>query len=316
MRKCIYTYRPLNINVPADDNTESKEHIIPYALGGSDAFVTYDCSKKSNNDFGRDIDAPFIKIPFVGFKRHELSIKGYGGDVPDIEMKASITDINKEGVLIFPYNDEPYVDTGIEVGGGILTGKMSFGGSPDRVKRAVADLIKKANRKGLQVMHEDLTPVFSANDISSKATAQNGKEVHVNLKLGIENFFEPWAKGIFKIVLGLGHTVLGEDWTFSPSGDKVRMTLVKPFPEWQHIGIKGSVMCQLPDEIKFLLRIKPNVHTLGVLPYENRMIAVVSLFGGETFDAIIDMGDDLGNKRVINDTLPKDLKMCFHIDLN
>jgi hypothetical protein len=79
IKRCLYTYRTLNQNTPPDDNTESKEHIIPYALGGSNAFVTYDCSKIANSDFGRNIDAPFIAIPLVGMKRHEFGLKGQSG---------------------------------------------------------------------------------------------------------------------------------------------------------------------------------------------------------------------------------------------
>jgi hypothetical protein len=44
------------------------------------------------------------------------------------------------------------------------------------------------------------------------------------------------------------------------------------------------------------------------------MAAVVSLFGGEIFEAIIDLGDDLGSCSIINGTLPSSMVICFHID--
>lgn len=59
MERCLYTYVELNENVPPNDWTASLEHIVPYALGGCDSFSIRYCSKKANNDFGRDIDAPF-----------------------------------------------------------------------------------------------------------------------------------------------------------------------------------------------------------------------------------------------------------------
>jgi len=58
MERCLYTYSELNKNCPPNESTASREHIVPYAIGGSDHFAIDYCSKKANNDFGRDIDAP------------------------------------------------------------------------------------------------------------------------------------------------------------------------------------------------------------------------------------------------------------------
>lgn len=315
IRKCLYTHSILNRNSPPDDNTESKEHIIPYALGGSNDFVTFDCSKKANNDFGRDIDAPFMAIPLVGMKRHEFAIKGQGGSVPPIEFKAKVMELNEEGTITFPHNGIPYMDLPLTSDGSMSEGKIAFAGSPDRVKVATKGLLQKANRKGLQVLTQDLAPITDATTLIENVTINTGQSVHVEMRLGIDNFFEPWEKGILKIVLGLGHKILGEQWTFSPSGDRIRLALVCPGTQWQSVGIKGDVLCKLPTEIKTLLRIKPNIHTVGVLPYTDcRMAAIISLFGGEVFDAIVDLGDDVGKYAATNDTLPRDMKICFHID--
>lgn len=315
IKQCLYTYRTLNKNTPPDDNTESKEHIIPYALGGSNELVTYDCSKIANNDFGRDIDAPFIAIPLVGMKRHEFGLKGQSGHIPPIEMKARVIELDKEGTMVFPYNGIPYVDLPLKSNGSMSEGRITFGGSPDKVKVAITGLLKKANRKGLQVLSQDLAPIADSTTMIENATRETGQSVHVQMQLGTDNFFEPWAKGVLKIVLGLGHKILGEQWTFSPSGDRIRMAIVSPITKWQSIGIKGNVFCQLPPEIRTLLRIKPNIHTVGVLPYnDHRMAAIVSLFGGEIFEAIIDLGDDVGRYAVIKDTLPSSMLTCFHID--
>jgi hypothetical protein len=76
MSNCIYCRAPLNNNVPPDDMTRSKEHIIQWALGGSEEVVTWDASRKYNNDFGRDIDAPFSNFLPLALKRHQLENTG------------------------------------------------------------------------------------------------------------------------------------------------------------------------------------------------------------------------------------------------
>ncbi|MCG2778417.1 MAG: HNH endonuclease, partial [Desulfobacterales bacterium] len=193
MKKCLYTYRVLNRNSPPDDNTESKEHIIPYALGGSNDFVTYDCSKRANNDFGRDIDAPFVALPIVGFKRHEFGIQGQSGNVPPIEMKATVVELNEEGTMVFPHEGKPYVNLPLKPNGSMSEGRIAFNRPPEKVKAAVNGLLKKANRKGFTVLAQDLSPITDSTTCTQSATRQTGQTVQVDMKLGIGNFFEPWA---------------------------------------------------------------------------------------------------------------------------
>ena len=51
MSHCIYCRGLLNKNDPPDDMTQSKEHIIPWALGGSNEFVTWDTMSKVQQRF-------------------------------------------------------------------------------------------------------------------------------------------------------------------------------------------------------------------------------------------------------------------------
>jgi hypothetical protein len=56
---CIYTGE----NFPETDRSE--EHIVPYAIGGSNQFTTIDVSKKANNDAGSQIDSILINSWFI-----------------------------------------------------------------------------------------------------------------------------------------------------------------------------------------------------------------------------------------------------------
>jgi hypothetical protein len=99
MARCIYCLAELNNKEPADDMTGTVEHIVPLSLGGSRAFGTTDTSKKYNNDFGRDIDAPFMNLPFLAIKRHMFGLKGYSGNFTAIEWKIRSTENGEPGTL-------------------------------------------------------------------------------------------------------------------------------------------------------------------------------------------------------------------------
>ena len=61
--------------------------------------------------------------------------------------------------------------------------------------------------------------------------------------------FEAWVRGIFKIVLGLGHIVLGPNWTFSAEGDRVRSVLFLLPKDWPRSSMQGFTTGCLPPGI-------------------------------------------------------------------
>ncbi len=73
---------------------------------------------------------------------------------------------------------------------------------------------------------------------------------------------------MFKVALGLGHLVLGSDWTFSANGDRLRAILVNETKDWPPFD---GINPPLPWEIERCLGIDQTVrnrhqHTLIVLP--------------------------------------------------
>jgi hypothetical protein len=98
--KCIYCKQEIR--------RPSKEHIIPYALGGrytSKEIVCGDC----NGRLGHDVDTILINWkPFV-WARNLLSLKGHGGDIPrfEIEDKEGRVYIAEPGWRLRPKDEPP-----------------------------------------------------------------------------------------------------------------------------------------------------------------------------------------------------------------
>ena len=314
MERCLYTYCALNKNSPPDEHTASREHIVPYAIGGSDLLAIDYCSKKANNDFGRDIDAPFIELPLIGFKRHLLGIKGYSGIVPDIVFQGKCTEINRECKIVFPFGGDVYPDFGIDVAGSLDSGRMSFSGSEERLRGAVTSMLQKASRKSLTALNDNLKPIYDFDDAMTFAEVESGKTLHFQISFGYNAFFVPWARGILKMALGLGARTLGRTWAFSPTADNLRMSLICDSAELANQPIRGAVMGKLPQTVKTLLGVRGGRHTLAVLPNDRGMVAYISLFGGEVFDAIIDLGSGPADVNVANDEAPANWECAFHID--
>jgi hypothetical protein len=314
MERCLYTYVELNHNPQADDKTASLEHIIPYALGGCDLFSIPYCSKKANNDFGRDIDAPFIALPVTGLKRHALGLKSYARIVPDIVFKGDCPELQRSCNIIFPYQGAAYADFGIDVQGSIDIGQITFSGSKDRLRAAVESLIKKATRKGLAVLSQQLESIATFDEMVEAATKATGETLHFRMNFGRDAFFVPWSKGIIKIAFGLGAFSLGSTWAFSPEADILRSCLICDAASFPNKSLRGTTLGRIPPEIARMIDVQPGRHTLAVLPHEDEMVAFISLFGGEMFDAIIHLGNGPANIKKVNDQLPATWKCVFHID--
>ena len=292
----------------------SLEHIVPYSLGGSGAFAIDYCSKKANNDFGSSIDAPFLELPLVGFKRHELGLHGYGGKVPDLVFQGECVELQKRAKVVFPYQGAPYADFGIQVSGGFADGKMQLSGTPERVKQAAKDALKKARNKGLTLKSAAFEPLTSVAEMLSMAQVSSGQTLHFDHVFDYETFFVPWARGITKMALGLGAKVLGKSWAFSASADKLRTALLLPPEELRTFPLSGEMQWRMPDALAHLLAPERGKHYLAVLPREHEMIAIISLFGGELFDCYVSLGTEPADVNLSNDRLPPGWECAYIID--
>src|SRR5580704_9863083 len=135
--RCIYSWTELNEDEPPNAATRSKEHIVPWAIGGSNGLVTYDACKKWNRDFGSLIDDPFTNTLPIAIKRHELKIKGKSGTIPPIVWQLRSTENNEPANLVITADGNISFTVGpvvIDEEHSKFT-KRLVTGSPDIVKR-------------------------------------------------------------------------------------------------------------------------------------------------------------------------------------
>ena len=320
MTRCIYCRSELNDNNPQDEMTRSREHIVPFAIGGSNAFSTFDVSKQYNNDFGRDIDAKFINLLPISIKRQMLHLVGQSGKVPPIVWRGKSTD-NGAPSTITIHNDWK-----VECEFDISTKRIdkqtheifSISGDADKVKGILSGMLEKYKKQGKRIYS------MSGEEIRKMDDFSNHYEIEENNHFGssVKAFdFDVWTRGIFKMILGLGHVLLGPEWTFSSDGgDRFRTVLTTERQHWPVNSMRGFATGELPSEIAHILGINQKVreknrHTLAILPYESETVAVVSLFGGKDVpEVLVGLGGETGKLAVVNETMNAKAPIGVQID--
>jgi hypothetical protein len=318
MAKCIYCRAELNDNKKPDDMTATWEDIVPVALGGASAFGTKDASKRYNNDFGRDIDAPFMNTPFMALKRHMFGLKGHSGVFPAVEWKIRSMANGEPGVATI--DEQGNVD--VRFGPVVIEDKRPkyterlVAGAPDEVRKILDGMMKAAKKRGEKFY------TWSGEKIQTASDFERHFEVEDTglLKATITFDFGAWVRGLFKIALGLGHVILGPDWTFSADGgDRLRSVLVLPPKDWPVSSMQGFTTGELPPQVAKVLGITSEVrtrnqHTLAVLPGKTPRVAI-SLFGGDNVpEAIFSLGTEQGLLASANEHLNPNARVGVRIN--
>jgi hypothetical protein len=292
--KCIYSWMDLNQDIPQNDYTQSKEHIVPWAIGGSDGLVTHDASKKYNNDFGSSIDEPFANTLPIAIKRHELGLKSQSGVIPPIVWQLRSRDTNEIGKITIDIDGNVSVkfDPIVVTEDHSSYQRRLVAGSPESVKRIFDGMLKAAHSRNQNIYDPNGDVIESWEDALAGAEIESSHAFSGNV---VALDFNAWNRGMFKMALGLAHLVLGPDWTFSADADRLRAVLVNERKDWPPFQ---GVNPPLPPEIERCLGIDQNVrtaqqHTLIVLP-GRQPLAVISLFGGSVPQFAISVGSVLG----------------------
>lgn len=309
MARCIYVpERELNDDRPPNERTKSIEHIVPWALGGSNGCTTEDVSRKANNDLGTEIDAPFSNLLPIASWRHTLKLEGQSGTIPPIVFDAVATKngtpakitLHADGRVDF--TPELHVQK-VQIGSGAE--KVAIGGQRVDVERVLKGMREKAERTGKKFHTFTGDPLASAADFENQYEAVELDEFKLLdfLPRFPEFNQKVWARGIMKMVLGLGHKVLGPEWTFGEWGNLVRRCLADDESQWPKKQLRGRLTCRLPRAISKVLGMTPPSvdryeHVVAILSADNNkpLMAVVSLFGGKNVpQAVIGIGPPRGS---------------------
>jgi hypothetical protein len=141
-------------------------------------------------------------------------------------------------------------------------------GSPEVVRPIFDGMLKKAKAKGQRIYTDQGKPLLTVDEMEEAAVV----EITDLTRFRIDPINrEIWIRGIAKIALGLCHHILGDAWSFSTDGDKLRSLLVLPPEQWPSEATKGMFAHNLPVEVERLLGVTPAVkaaqcHTLAIIP--------------------------------------------------
>lgn len=313
--------------IPPNDRTKSREHIVPWALGGSNLCATEDVSTKANSDLGTEIDAPFLNLLPIAFWRHRLKVEGQSGTIPPIIFDAVATANGTPARITFHADGRVDFVPDVQVQKTALAEgaeKMDIAGQHVDVDRVLQGMREKAERTGKKFHSITGDLLATADDFEQQYESVELDQFKISgIQARLPEFNQKvWARGLMKMVLGLAHKVLGPEWTFGEWGDRVRRCLSADESQWPKDEMRGRLTCRLPKAIRNVLGITPastarHEHVLAVLPADNKRewMAVVSLFGGKNIpQAIIGIGPPVGNLRVANDdTLPRQRPLGWRI---
>ena len=317
MTKCIY--RPsvaLNSDKPENDSTASLEHIIPFAIGGSNSLATMDACKKANNDLGSEVDAPFCNILPIAIKRHELAIVGQSGNIPDIVWSATSESGARARVTIHPdmsldFEMSPTVDTKTE--------NIFVSGTADRVKPIIEGILRGAKKRG-ETLHSTAGTVLSSLDDCLQVAEV---EIVDKVRCSVQYFdHEAWVRGLMKIALGVGHVLLGPEWTFSSDGELIRGYAVNKKEAWPKKRPRGYVYGEWPRSLRVPFGKTKDVrdamyHTVAISPQPDgeELYVAISLFGGLGVpEAFFSIGRKSGFLKVQGELMAAHLPIGFRVN--
>jgi hypothetical protein len=304
MTHCIYVpERELNDDRPPNERTKSIEHVVPWAIGGSNGCTIDEVSTKANNDLGTEIDAPFSNLLPIASWRHTLKIEGQSGKTPPIEFDGVATKNGTPAKITFHADGRVDFTPRLQVQRDqIAPGaeKIGVGGERLDVERVLTGMRQKAERTGRKFHTVAGDPLASAADFERHYEVVELDEFKLLDVLPRFPEFNQrvWARGIMKMVLGLGHKVLGPEWTFGEWGGLVRGCLADDESQWPKDRFRGRLTYRLPGTICNVLGMTPasierHEHVIAILPADNDkpMMAVASLFGGKNVpQAVIGIG--------------------------
>lgn len=150
---CPYTTKPVS------EIRASREHIVPDALGGPEAFALRACEAK-NSDYGSTVDSRLIHSPNVSFLTMSLGIKTRSGPAR-MRTRGELLSDGAPVDIVFSKNS---IDTRLrtpvvkDADTGEIVGVRGFG---DNAKKEFDAIQKRLRRKGREVTYTRSEPMDS-----------------------------------------------------------------------------------------------------------------------------------------------------------
>lgn len=290
---CVYC------NDDHDDASMTKEHVIPYALGGSDSLTIRTCARQ-NNDLGRDVDAPFLNLFTVRSKRFFLGLESTSGNPPTLDLSGVTWIDGKETPISYlirgDKKDLKLSHPSVERTSQGTSEQWQISGDPTAVRRILEGKIRQQSSLGKTVTLsdgsilrvEDLDKLFEER-VTVTQNPSILKQVEIDFLIPLR-FFS-------KLALATGYLHLGEPFGRSAIGSVLRSHM--SLENFGDARLRGAIW-PMTDSISSALEIlgSENEHTLVVMEGDPP-IFVANLFGDH--GALITLGDPSSSPRVRGD---------------
>lgn len=278
-----------------EDHDESvaftDEHVVPYAIGGSNAFTIRVC-EPLNNGLGGDVDKPFSETFIVRSKRFFLELSGTDGTEPTLDLSGK-TQINGQQVDV-KYRIRKGKSKLLKIASPKVTKapaadgeRWSVSGDPADVGRILKGKLESMIAQGKQMKDAD-GKVLGPDDLEALLAASDVKTLNPSILMTLHFDWLVFIRFFAKLALATGHYVFGEPFSRSAHAEVLRKAMhaqdigdvsIRGAHIWPHIEAAESVLA--------LFR-KENWHLLGILPIEPPVF-FASLFGD--ISAIIPLGE-------------------------
>jgi hypothetical protein len=267
----------------------SFEHVIPYALGGSDGLATHDCCVSCNGTLGRTVDSACINQPLILMTRHRFGIEGQSGTIPDLVLPAHSVEGNEPATLTMPHGQpasfkhKPIVLRQDEAYGE----QILVVGSDGDVVQIVSGIAAKAEKRG----NLAVDPATGSELDISASIAAAPSETFNEYKIGFGIDDEALHREIMKIAFGFAHLIFGWDWTASPRARKLR-ALVRG--AGTRADLNATVVGVDPDIRSILPMGNAGLddHFVAFMPLGSEARIIVSLFGQDLLTAGVQIDID------------------------
>ena len=276
---CIYSGKDL------DEVERSDEHIVPYALGGSNQFVTRDASKKANNDLGSFADAALIDNFFMTNERWSRGIKSQGGNIPDLTLSGTVEINGKELPVDFIVHADRTTTLAIrpEVESDWANKRFRIECDPRDFPSIATNIERKAQRKGIDIRLAD-------RDVAPNTVTIEKPWIKSELAFDMNAF----TLGYIKMALATGHYVLGELWSRGDTAARIRAALKaganRTKVDWAQHRIRGGVWPNCGGELTSVMHAGADRHVLLLL--NTGPLAFYALLFGK-YDGMVCLDDDL-----------------------
>jgi hypothetical protein len=249
----------------------SKEHIIPFAIGGSNDFTIQTCID-CNSVMGDTVDVLLVNYPLIQIKRLLLGLEGTGGTEPAWKAEGTADFQGKEvrvRYVLKPSGSRIVSPPSVEVQ------ELHDGSKRYQIVCEASDarkildgITKRYEKRGFKMPPADAV-------ISEGIVVNWTPEIQMRWKA--PNFSRPFAK----MALGTGCFLFGDDYAQTNGASLLRTALwTENEQEVRKLPLHGSVWPRLPRNIDvFKQCIRKDEHFCLVSKSEKRLLLTCFLFG-------------------------------------